>query len=108
MPAAAPDTVDPALRNPIGTHVTVGKGLVSGALTRARALGCETLQVFVGNPRGWALSAGDPREDARFREACAESGTRAFIHSPYLVNPGRPRCGLTGMARRVGSSSPST
>ena len=90
MPAAAPDAVDRALRNPIGTHLTVGKGLVDGALARSREIGCETLQVFVGNPRGWALSTGDPREDARFRTACAETGTRAFIHSPYLVNLGSP------------------
>ena len=48
---------------PIGTHVQVGKGLVAGALAAAADLGCETLQIFVGNPRGWALSAGDPRED---------------------------------------------
>ena len=95
MPPAARDALDPALgdpalRNPVGTHLPVGKGLVAGALASARALGCETLQVFVGNPRGWALSAGDPREDTRFREACAETGTRVFIHAPYLVNLGSP------------------
>lgn len=78
------------LRNPIGTHVQVGKGLAKGALADALALGCETLQVFVGNPRGWALSAGKPAEDAAFRERCAETGTRAFIHAPYLVNLGSP------------------
>jgi deoxyribonuclease-4 len=86
----ADPTTDAARRNPVGTHVTVGRGLVAGALTRARALGCETFQIFVGNPRGWALSPGDPREDARFRDACAETGTRVFIHSPYLVNLGSP------------------
>ena len=90
MSPVVPEALDAALRNPVGTHVTVGKGLVAGALANARAIGCETLQVFVGNPRGWALSAGDPREDARFREACAETGTRVFIHAPYLVNLGSP------------------
>ena len=70
------------LRNPVGTHVQVGRGLVAGALVNAEKVGAETIQVFVGNPRGWALSTGDPREDARFRTACAETGTRAFIHSP--------------------------
>ena len=83
-------TVAAARRNPVGTHVTVGKGLVAGALASAQAIGCEAFQVFVGNPRGWALSAGDPREDARFREACAEAGQRVFVHSPYLVNLGSP------------------
>lgn len=82
--------IDPALRNPIGSHVAVGKGLASGALRTAREIGYETLQVFVGNPRGWAASAGNPVEDAAFREARAEDGMRAFIHAPYLVNLGSP------------------
>ncbi|MDN5895641.1 MAG: deoxyribonuclease IV [Nocardioides sp.] len=81
---------DVSLRNPIGSHVTVGKGLASGALSSARELGCETLQVFVGNPRGWKQSPGNPAEDAKFRASCEDSGTRAFIHSPYLVNLGSP------------------
>ncbi|MFS3129737.1 deoxyribonuclease IV [Nocardioides sp. Bht2] len=85
-----PDLSTPALRNPIGTHLQVGKGLASGALNDADGLGCETLQVFVGNPRGWAHSAGNPREDELFRERCAATGTRAFIHAPYLINLGSP------------------
>jgi len=82
--------VTPEQRNPIGTHVQVGKGLVAGALASADALGCETLQVFVGNPRGWALSAGKPAEDKAFRRELEARGTRAFIHAPYLVNLGSP------------------
>jgi len=78
------------MRNPIGTHVTVGKGLVAGALASAVELGCECFQIFVGNPRGWALSAGDPAIDRRFRELTAEAGLRVFVHTPYLVNLGSP------------------
>ncbi|MGN0064022.1 MAG: deoxyribonuclease IV [Nocardioides sp.] len=92
-----PDSPDPSptldpltLRNPIGTHVQVGKGLHAGALASGDAIGCETLQVFVGNPRGWALSAGDATQDRRFRDACGERGIRTFIHAPYLVNLGSP------------------
>jgi deoxyribonuclease IV len=81
---------DPSLRNPVGTHVKVGKGLVAGALAKADELGCEAIQIFVGNPRGWAQSAGNRDEDARFREATAQRGMRTFIHSPYLVNLGSP------------------
>lgn len=81
---------DPALRNPIGTHVQVGKGLASGALVSAAELECETLQIFVGNPRGWALSVGDANQDARFRDGLQERSLRAFIHAPYLVNLGSP------------------
>jgi deoxyribonuclease-4 len=78
------------MRNPVGTHVLVGPGLVKGALAQADLLGCETLQVFTGNPRGWALSPGDPAVDAAFHDACAERGMRTFIHAPYLVNVGSP------------------
>lgn len=78
------------MRNPVGTHVQVGKGLASGALPAALEVGCEAFQVFVGNPRGWALSAGRPGEDEAFRARCAELGLRTFIHTPYLVNLGSP------------------
>jgi len=81
---------DPAGRNPIGTHVLVGKGLVDGAVANADEVGCETFQIFVGNPRGWALSPGKPAEDGRFRDLMVERGTRVFIHAPYLVNLGSP------------------
>lgn len=79
-----------ALRNPVGTHVQVGKGLVAGALANAANLDAETIQVFVGNPRGWAHSPGDPNVDTAFRDACGERSIRAFIHAPYLVNLGSP------------------
>jgi deoxyribonuclease IV len=80
----------PFLRNPVGTHVKVGPGLVKGTLKGARELGLEALQVFTGNPRGWALSQGRPAEDAAFREACATEGIRVVVHAPYLVNLGSP------------------
>lgn len=82
--------LDPAHRNPIGTHVLVGKGLVDGAVANADLVGAETFQVFTGNPRGWALSEGKPAEDHRFRDLMGERGTRVFIHAPYLVNLGSP------------------
>ncbi len=82
--------LDPADRNPVGTHVLVGKGLVDGAVANADRVGCETFQVFTGNPRGWALTEGKPADDGRFRDLMGERGTRTFIHAPYLVNLGSP------------------
>jgi deoxyribonuclease-4 len=82
--------IDVAVRNPIGTHVLVGKGLATGALASAEELGCEAVQVFVGNPRGWAHSAGRPAEDRAFRAEAERRGLRVLIHSPYLVNLGSP------------------
>jgi deoxyribonuclease-4 len=80
----------PTLRNPVGTHVKVGPGLAKGTLRGARELGLEALQVFTGNPRGWALSEGRPAEDAAFRQGCEADGIRVVIHAPYLVNLGSP------------------
>ncbi len=78
------------LRNPVGTHLTVGKGLVRAVLPDADSLGAEVVQVFAGNPRGWASSPGDPVVDAAFRAANQASGRRVVIHTPYLVNLGSP------------------
>lgn len=68
----------------------MGKGLVAGALANTDAVGGETLQIFVGNPRGWALSGGKPAEDKAFRAEIERRGMRAFVHAPYLVNLGSP------------------
>lgn len=77
-------------RNPFGTHVTIGSGLVSGALAAATEIGCGAIQIFAGNPRGWARSAGDPAQDRRFRDEAARRGVRVLVHAAYLVNLGSP------------------
>ncbi|GAB3994645.1 deoxyribonuclease IV [Nocardioides marmoraquaticus] len=89
------------VRNPVGSHLAVSRGLAKGALATAVERGHETLQVFVGNPRGWALSAGDPTEDAAFRDGAAAAGVRTFVHTPYLVNLGSPT--VTTYERSVAS-----
>ncbi|GAA3426540.1 deoxyribonuclease IV [Streptosporangium sandarakinum] len=70
----------------IGGHVSVTGGLGKGGLKCAADIGAEMIQVFVTNPRGWALADGDPAQDALLRE----SGMLSFIHLPYLVNMGTP------------------
>jgi deoxyribonuclease-4 len=72
--------------SPIGGHVFVAGGLATGGLRYAAEIHAEVVQVFVTNPRGWALNAGAPAEDAKLRE----SGMPVFIHTPYLVNMGSP------------------
>lgn len=79
----------PRKPSPVGSHVPVGGGLVKG-LAYAREIGAEALQVFVSNPRGWAPSPGDPRQDDSFREQCAREGLPTYVHAPYLVNVGSP------------------
>ncbi|MCU1605496.1 MAG: nfo [Modestobacter sp.] len=75
---------------PIGAHVQVKGGLAKGGLAYTDAVGARAVQVFVGNPRGWRPSAGDPRQDAAFTAGCTERGVPSFIHSPFLVNVGSP------------------
>ncbi|SDJ14047.1 Endonuclease IV [Frankineae bacterium MT45] len=77
-------------RSPIGAHVSVAKGLVKGGLARADELGAELVQVFVGNPRGWADPKVDPEADELFRVTAAERGIAVFVHAPYLINFGSP------------------
>ena len=90
MPSSLTSPVTVRVPRPVGSHVFVGKGLVAGALRAAEEIGAEAVQVFVGNPRGWRLTDGDPDVDAAFRESCASRGLRAFVHTPYLVNLGSP------------------
>ncbi|MCW2742019.1 MAG: apurinic endonuclease Apn1 [Blastococcus sp.] len=75
---------------PIGAHIQIKGGLAKGGLAYTDAVGARAVQVFVGNPRGWRLTAGDPEQDALFVEGCAERGVPAFIHTPFLVNVGSP------------------
>lgn len=77
-------------RPPIGSHVPTSGGLASGAFPAMQAVGGETLQVFVGNPRGWAHAAGNPAQDKEFRRLCEVHDVPAFVHAPYLVNLGSP------------------
>lgn len=77
-------------RSAIGAHVPVGKGLIRGGLTRAAEIEAEVIQIFVGNPRGWADPRPDPAGDEAFRVAAADRGIPVFVHAPYLINFGSP------------------
>ncbi|TDC62111.1 deoxyribonuclease IV, partial [Actinomadura sp. GC306] len=74
-------------KNPVGAHVPVAGGLASGGLKYAAEIGAEAVQVFVSNPRGWALPAGRPPEDEKLR---ARTDVPVYVHAPYLVNFGSP------------------
>ncbi|MGW3401705.1 deoxyribonuclease IV [Streptomyces zhihengii] len=76
------------MRNPVGGHVPVAGGLATTGLAYARELAAEAVQVFVANPRGWALPAGRAAEDEKFLAGCAEEGLSAWVHAPYLINFG--------------------
>jgi deoxyribonuclease-4 len=70
----------------IGAHVSVAGGL-HRAVGNALAAGCESLQVFTSNARGWAPPPLDPAADERFRADLEAAGLGPlFVHAPYLVN----------------------
>jgi deoxyribonuclease IV len=75
---------------PVGAHAPTAGGLARAALPYLDATGAQAVQVFVGNPRGWALSTGDPAEDERFVTGCAERAVPVYIHASLLVNLGSP------------------
>lgn len=67
------------------------KGGFQAGIKRARAIGCETVQIFPGNPTGWRMAppdADDLAERARYLE---EMGIYPLvIHSAYLINLASP------------------
>jgi deoxyribonuclease IV len=70
----------------IGAHVSVAGGL-HRAVGNATTAGCESLQVFVSNARGWAPPPVDPAGDERFLAELGAAGLGPlFVHAPYLVN----------------------
>jgi deoxyribonuclease IV len=74
----------------VGSHIPVAGGLVKVGLREAVGIGAEVIQVFTGNPRGWAPSRADPGTMTAFRDQCGERGVKVFVHAPHLVNLGSP------------------
>jgi deoxyribonuclease IV len=77
--------------SPVGAHVPSAGGLARTALPYARRVGAQAVQIFLGNPRGWAATTGDVGQDESFAEACAAERIPVFVHAPYLINLGSPQ-----------------
>jgi deoxyribonuclease IV len=75
----------PERTNSIGRHLPTSGGL-GKTLEAARELGCETVQIFVSNPQGWADPT--PRKDAvTFAESSRAMGISPVVaHAKYLIN----------------------
>jgi deoxyribonuclease IV len=70
----------------IGFHVGIAGGL-GKALERAAERGCETVQLFVSNPRGWRHTQPAPAAGESFRAGCADADVHpVFVHTIYLIN----------------------
>ena len=73
-----------------GAHVSIADNLAD-AVDRASALGCEAMQIFPGNPRGWRPGYFKADQAAEFRRRRRRTDIRPLaIHLPYLVNLGSP------------------
>ncbi len=73
----------------LGTHLPAA-GKPATVPERAAGMGASSVQVFLGNPRGWAMTPGDPDADAAFRAAARQHGLTVLVHAAYLVNLGSP------------------
>lgn len=61
-------------------------------LQEAQSIGCDAVQVFLTNPRGWAAPAHNPAQAQAFREAAVRYGQSPVVaHAAYLINLASPR-----------------
>jgi deoxyribonuclease-4 len=69
-----------------GFHISIAGGF-SKVVERAEVRGCETIQFFSRNPRGWKYGPLDPEDVERFRSSIQSSIlSPLFLHLPYLPN----------------------
>lgn len=70
----------------IGKHVSIAGG-IDKAIGRAVDIGCNSLQIFVNNPRGWKNSSLDDETINNFKTAREENEIYpVVVHSIYLIN----------------------
>lgn len=75
----------------IGFHMSIC-GSIDRAVDRALEIGCNTLQIFTRNPRGWAARPLREVEIDLFIEKAKRNDIRpVFGHMPYLSNLASPR-----------------
>jgi deoxyribonuclease IV len=70
----------------LGAHLSIAGGLAR-AVDRARASGCDALQIFTKSVGQWRARPLDDEEVARFRAAVTETGLGSVVaHASYLIN----------------------
>ncbi len=69
-----------------GVHTSIAGGLPL-SLERANSLGCNTLQIFSHNPRGWAVREIPEEDVSAFKARRLQLNiSPVFIHASYLIN----------------------
>lgn len=73
-----------------GFHISIAGGFAR-VVERAQKKGCETIQFFSRNPRGWRYTPLAPEDVKVFRESLSRTGIHPiFAHMPYLPNLASP------------------
>ena len=71
----------------IGAHLSSSGGFAKMGRA-ALAIGANTFQCFVRNPRGAKAKAVNPADLEKLRVLMAEEGFGPFVaHAPYIMNP---------------------
>jgi len=75
----------------LGLHLSI-QGSIDRVVDRGVERGCNTLQMFSRNPRGWDSKRLASKEVESFRNKLRESRIwPVFIHTPYLLNLASPK-----------------
>jgi len=89
----------------VGMHFSVA-GKYYSAVEKAHELGCNALQIFAQNPRGWRVKEFADGEVNTFRRLVSEYAIEAVVvHTPYLVNLASPNLKLVWQSRRAVATS---
>lgn len=80
----------------LGKHVSIAGGL-DKAFKRAADIGCNSMQIFVKNPRGWKMREVEAEEASEFRAARNKYQIDpVVVHAAYLINLASPKDKLWG------------
>jgi deoxyribonuclease-4 len=70
----------------IGFHTSIAGG-IHKSLERVFETGCNTLQIFSHNPRGWTVTKRDLEDIRLFRKLRKDFNiSPVFVHASYLIN----------------------
>ncbi len=72
-----------------GVHISTA-GDLPGTPARAKAMGAEALQIFLGSPRTFALTSYEDKVAEAFKQACADEDMPCYVHMMYLTAYGTP------------------
>lgn len=78
----------------LGVQVSIS-GKIYEAVDRAKELGCDCMQIFSRNPRGWRISKLKQSDIEEFKKRRKETEiTPLAIHIPYIINLASPKKSL--------------